>query len=203
MKTTSAVFIHLFILNAWIAIAAETTTPPDVLAKAQQLGQQLIAQGYVYPSPTNPPGAKTIDCTGFILLLTETLSPSLPETAKTRILMSDLKESDVISNKDNIITSGDSRTKGIQQALIDIHHGDAVPLSSPKPGDMVQYWMKTSAGTWFGHSGVIDHVTTTNGKTRVWLYGSHKSKGGIGIAPDVGLELREGEDRRIYIIRFK
>ena len=118
--------------------------------------------------------------------------------------MSDLSANDVINNVGNIITNEDTRTKGVQEALIAVNRGTAVSFNNVAPGDFVQYWMKTSAGTWFGHSGVVETVVPGTGGNpkRIKIYGAHRSQAGIGLGPTPALQLLQNDTRKIYIVRF-
>lgn len=202
MKNLAGLTVAL-IAGVMFLHGAETTEPVDVLARAHEMGGKLKTDGFVYPKAGLPAGTKTIDCTQFVLRLVESLVPNLASKAKVRIAISDLDGEDVASNKEGIVTRGDERTKGVQQALVDLQRGEVVQNASAKAGDLVQYWMRQSDGKWFGHAGIIERVDGKGEQVRAWMYGSHKSKNGIGTAPDDGLRLVAAEDRRIYIVRFK
>jgi len=175
----------------------------DVLGAAQALGQRLRNEGFVYPRTGLKPGSRTIDCTQFVLKVVEALIPNLPEKASQRITLADVSAGDAAGDKNRIVSGGDLRTRGVQQALIDLKRGEAVPLAEAGKGDLVQYWMQEANGTWFGHAGVIERIDESAGERRAWLFGSHLSEGGIGTAPAVGLRLIESADRRIYIVRLR
>lgn len=179
---------------------ATANEPPDVLGTARKLGNGRY-KGWKYGSNAEK---QQIDCVQFVLAVVKEFVPDLPASAKTRILISDLKGKDVEGDKEGIITKADARAKGVQQALVDLDQGEAVSLKDARPGDFIQYWMMRDNGTWFGHSGVIEKVEVVQGTPRATIYGSHLSLDGIGSSkPTSRLRLVEAADRRIYIVRLK
>lgn len=185
------------------ALGLDAPVKVDVLGVAKSIGDRLRSEGYIYPYKNQPAGTKTVDCTEFILKVLDKVVPDLPAAAKRRVAMNDLSADDVTVDKGGIITSGDPRTKGVQQALMDAGHGTVVPLLEVKPGDLIQYWMLREDGTWAGHAAIVERVEVAGRQARAWLYGSHSTKKGIGTAPDAGLRLILSDDRRIYPVRIK
>jgi hypothetical protein len=186
-------------LNHFTAKAADQSVP-DPLGVAHKLANEKY-RDWTYGED---PSKKQINCVQFVLAVVQKIIPSLPDSAKTRILISDLSAADVESNANGIITSGNSKTKGVQQALIDINRGTEVALTDAKAGDLIQYWMQKSDGTWFGHSGVIEAVDDTGGVRRATIFGASQSLKKIGSSPaDKRLILKADPKRRIYIVRIK
>lgn len=184
---------------SFCSIASAGESRPLEIAK--RIGNELKNDNWVYGSDRSK---KQIDCVGFVLkIVEEHLNRTVGKESRTRILISDLRIEDVVNDKNGIVSNRDRRTKGIQQALVDLNRGEVIALEDAQPGDFVQYWMKTSQNTWFGHAGLIEKVTITNGLRRAFLYGSHKSTNGIGVAPKQGLRLVAAQDRRIYLVRAK
>jgi hypothetical protein len=102
------------------------------------------------------------------------------------------------------VISNDPRTRGVQHAIVDVmRRGITVPASDAKSGDFIQYWMKKSDGSWFGHAGIISRVwVDENGIPRGSILGAHKSMGlGEQDFGGTGIGLT-GKDRRIYIARL-
>ena len=139
-----------------------------------------------------------IDCVQFVLAIVEKLhGEPLPQATRTRIKMSD-----VPPNTQVLVPANDSRTKGVQQALVDIDHGTVVSNADVQPGDFVQYWMK-SDGTWGGHSAVVAEVLKDAAGTpnRIRIYGAQSSDGGIALY-DTPIRL-SGGGRKMYLVRYK
>lgn len=196
LPVNSIRYTVLFVFLVPVSVLAEE---PATLATAHTIGKKLKQEGWTYGSN---PAQKQIDCVQFVLkTLEEHFQMTLSADVRTRILISDLTVSQVTNDTNGIVSMGDSRTKGVQQALIDIHRGTVISLKDAKPGDFIQYWMKKHNGTWFGHAGIIEKVTEENGIRKAFLYGSHKSTEGIGTAPEGGLRLQGTADRRIYVVR--
>lgn len=192
---------YVFLIVLFLLINQASAQEPATLKVAHKIGEKLKADGWTYGSDASK---KQIDCVQFTLrVLEEHYKEKFKPKIRTRILIADLKADDVINDKNGIISKSDPRTKGVQQALVSLKCGSVVPLAEAKPGDFIQYWMNGADGKWFGHSGIIEKVVVENNTRRAFLYGSHKSKNGIGTAPKVGLRLIKADDRRIYIVRTR
>ncbi len=200
------------------AIERTAAPAPDAPSESSKIDVLKVAQEVAAPMAKWTYGSdatkQQIDCVQFVLAVVKKLEPALSKEAETRILISDIKPEDAIADKDGLVSKGDAKTKGVQQALVDAGVGEAVKLDDVQPGDFLQYWMKKKDGTWFGHAGIIHEVKKNKrGQPLVFLYGSHQSTGGIGIGPEKGLVLIEatdqritsGElnDRRMYLVRYK
>lgn len=176
----------------------------QVVAVAYRLGGILKAEGYQYPQKRLPAHVKTITDKQFVLMVVEQLVPALSPAAKTRILMSDLTAEDVTADKDGPVRRGDPRTKGIQQALVDLGIGEVIPPAMAQPGDLVQYWVVGFGGQniCFGRVGVIER-TAAEGKWRhAWFYGPNNvGNGGIGTWPERGFEL--ASEHITHVVRLK
>jgi hypothetical protein len=195
---------------AFEPLAGRAVVPPtNILEVAHARGERMKAEGYVYPKKGVT--GKAVDCVGFVLLALEDAMGPLPTAAQRRIKISDVKEGILTNNNWAIVREGDARTKGVQQALVDLGVGRPVDAEQSLPGDLIQYWMRRTNGTWFGHAGVIEKVTMGSDGPRALIYGSHqtlpyekeppRSQGGIGIAPSPALKLRAADDRRLYVVR--
>lgn len=108
-------------------------------------------------------------------------------------------------NLDEAVASADPRTRGIQEALCSaMKIGTRTDVHDVETGDFIQYWIRKSNGSWFGHSAIISHVIEkAEGNVRVTLYGAHKTTDGIADTDFGGSGLQlVGEDRRVYLARF-
>lgn len=151
------------------------------------------------------PDKKQVDCVQFLVaVVEESVGASLVPKVRNRILIADLSEEEkkhpILGT---LIVDGDARTKGVQSALVDSGLGKAVSVADAAPGDLIQYWMKKSDGTWFGHAGIIESVDPTGDTPKARIYGAHASPapGRIG-ASSFELKLIEGAaDRRLYLVR--
>ncbi|MCA9091029.1 MAG: hypothetical protein KDA90_20600, partial [Planctomycetaceae bacterium] len=125
-----------------------------VLLTAKAIAAEKYAD-WTYGSAT---ADKQIDCVQFVLAVSEVaLSQTVDSKTRQRILISDLGAEE-IANLPSLIASEDERIKGIQTALISIQRGEPIEPKDAKPGDLVQYWMQKSDGTWFGHAGILEQV---------------------------------------------
>lgn len=150
---------------------------------------------------------KQVDCVQFVLAVLETTKRmSLSARARTRILISDISATELKKDQYKVVRDGDSRTKGVQEAIAANSWGKRIDIADVKAGDFVQYWMKRKNGSWFGHAGIIASVRRTKSGARVAIiYGAHaspKPNGTIGNSR-ITLILKSGPDRRIYIARLK
>ncbi len=161
-------------------------------------------EGWQYGSN---PDKKQVDCVQFLLsVVEESVGATLVPKVRNRILIAELSEEEKKHPALGIlVVDGDERTKGVQSALVDASLGKAVSVADAAPGDLIQYWMKKSDGTWFGHAGVIESVERTGDAPKARIYGAHASPspGKIGTS-SFELKLIEGAaDRRIYLVRIK
>ena len=168
----------------------------DPLDMAQSLAKGLY-KGYVYKTKGK---AKSIDCTEFVLAVTNDLA-KLCDKKLTSAQRSTLTIATVGADKlQDLVKTGDKKIRGVQTALIDAKIGVEVTVAKAKPGDMIQYWYKTKAGVWLGHAGVVESVQTSDDKTSLSIFGSHKTtlksradgetvtdEGGIGTGPSLVL----------------
>ena len=53
----------------------------------------------------------------------------------------------------------DEKLGGVVHALTGtLSKGTRIQPQDAKPGDIIQYWMRTQNGIWFGHAGVISDI---------------------------------------------
>ena len=164
----------------------------DPLLKAYALSANY--EGWTYGSNATK---KQVDCVQFILALVENcLASSLSTKERNAILIAHGWSTD---ETQIIATLGeDIRLKGVVYALVDLlKAADTVPPAEIQAGDFVQCWYKTSEGTWLGHAAIVERRE----HDKIFLYGSHQSTDGIGVAPERGLKLL-GDNRRIYAARL-
>lgn len=168
---------------------------PNPLDVAKDLAETKY-DGWTYGSNA---ANQQVDCVQFVLAVVEKLhGEPLPQSTRTRIKMSD-----VPPNTQVLVPANDSRTKGVQQALVDIDHGTVVSNADVQPGDFVQYWMKDGKGNWAGHSAVVAEVLKDSAGTpnRIRIYGAQSSDGGIALY-DTPIRL-SGGGRKMYLVRYK
>lgn len=179
------------------------STQLDVLATAKKLAQEEFA-GFRYGSN---PNRRQVDCTQFMQAVIEkVIGRSLTDDETQAVLISGLPSG--ARKLDSLINAEDKRIKGVQYALTEVLPiGRIIEPDSAQPGDMVQYWIKSSTGHYKGHTAIILDVGHDGGLPTARLYGSHKTLGGIGVAVDRGgndLKLKlKGSGRKVYIVRIE
>jgi hypothetical protein len=171
----------LLSLGASVALAA----PADVLAAAQKIAADLKDWTYGHDA-----AKKQIDCVQFVIRVLKDLAPGLSREAQTRILISDVSESEVAG----LVEKEDPKIRGVQTALVEAHLGQAVAREDVKPGDLVQYWYRTKDGGWNGHCAIVEEVRA-GGKFA--LLGAHQSHGKIDT-----LVATFGPGVKTYFVRF-
>jgi hypothetical protein len=139
---------------------------------------------------------REVDCVQFILaVVEEELRATLKDEIRKAILIDhgwSPIETQVYAAKGT-----DPRLGGVRYALCQLSkYGKEVAAAEAQQGDVVQYWMKKSDGTWFGHAGVISSIKDGRAK----LYGAHSSQNRIVDSP-FSLDLN-GPDRRVYLVRL-
>jgi hypothetical protein len=151
------------------------------------------------------PKKMEIDCVQFVLAAAEeSLGRSLDETVRKGILISNLSPAESKpSVLGALVEADDDRTKGIQSALVGAGLGLAVAPPDARAGDFIQYWMKQSDGTWFGHAGLVHEVSMAGKTPQATIYGSHKSQDGIAVSKFRLRLTGDRADRRIYLVRLK
>jgi hypothetical protein len=142
---------------------------------------------------------KKVDCVQFVLKVVETkLGQSLDSNIRQAILLSYGWTSD--QTQVFAAAGTDPRLGGVVYAMTSLSHfGTVVQPSDSAPGDIIQYWMKTASGKWFGHSGVISRVHDGS----VHIVGAHASPPPNGTIGESSFALNlSGADRLIYIVRL-
>ena len=174
----------------------------EVLAVARELATTTYA-GFTYGSNLS---GRQIDCTQFMQAVIErVVGRNLTDDEAKAVLISGLPSG--ARKLDSLVAAEDDRIKGVQHALTQVLPiGRSVSADSAKPGDLIQYWIRSSSGHYKGHVAIIEDVARKSGSPVARLYGSHKTLGRIGIAvdryrDDLKLKLR-GKDRKVYIVRI-
>lgn len=175
----------------------------DPLSVAKKLTSSRF-EGWQYGSNSDK---NQVDCVQFLVsVVEESVGASLVPKVRNRILIAELSEEEkkhpILGT---LVVDGNERTKGVQSALVDAGLGTAVSVADAASGDLIQYWMKKSDGTWFGHAGVIESVDRTGDTPKARIYGAHASPapGKIGTS-SFELKLIDGsDDRKIYLVRVK
>jgi hypothetical protein len=174
----------------------------DALAVARNLAESKY-KDWQYGSN---PNKMQVDCVQFLVaVVEEAIGASLAPKVRNRILIAELSEEErkhpILGS---LVVDGDERTKGIQSALVDASRGKAVSVADATPGDFIQYWMKKSDGTWFGHAGVIESVERTGDMAKARIFGAHASPapGKIGTSSFELKLIDVASDRRVYLVRM-
>lgn len=191
------IFAQVLTITLLGSISAEAADP---LSAARQLAAGRYA-GWTYGSDAS---SSQIDCVQFVLAVAEEcLQASLAEVPRTRILIADLTEEErQHEHLEALILANDSHIRGVQSALVDANLGEEIPTDEAQSGDLIQYWMKTSNGIWFGHAGVIESVDRSAAVPTAKIFGAHKSQNGIATSSfDLKL-IAESETRRVYVVRM-
>jgi len=194
----------LLITGELIALQApeEKDTTPDVLKTAHELARTTYA-GYRYGSNMNK---KQIDCTQFMQkVLEKILERDLSEAEAAAVNISGISTRPAAL--DSFVEHSDARTKGVVYALTEVmKFGEEIRPSDARPGDLIQYWIKSKDGHYKGHAAIIESSYVKSGIPMARLFGSHKTLGRIGIAVDKSGRVLElnliGERRKIYIVRL-
>jgi hypothetical protein len=152
-------------------------------------------KGYSYGDSEGSP-AKSVDCVHFLAAVVEAyLGRQITDVERREIFIDYGWTSPEI---DSIAAAGkDPRLGGVVYAMTSEKPpiGIAVTPETAKPGDLLQYWMQRSSGSWFGHSGVI---TRLEAKQATILSANQTID---GVAENLTIDLA-GPDRRIYIVRL-
>jgi hypothetical protein len=131
-----------------------------------------------------------MNCTEFLESALRKAGFKITEDVKKRIHMSDVPPVEIV----NLVDGSKLAIAGAASALIRSEQGNPVTdLNKVRPGDVVQYWYKHE-GKLLGHGGIIEK---SYGGGVVDLYGSHKSKGGVGTL----VKLRLGDQESVFVAR--
>jgi hypothetical protein len=175
-----------------------TARGADPLAVARDLAETKY-KNWKYGSDA---GQQQVDCVQFVLAtIEECLQMTLGPDARKRILITDVTADEVAAG--TVIANGDPRTKGVQQALVELGKGEVVQITDVAAGDFIQFWKKDAQGAWKGHSAIIEEVIKDGNQVRVKLFGAHASINGVGSTKPPQLILKEDDDRKIYLVRLR
>lgn len=194
-------FAAFLLLSVFLFSSSPRAADPLAVAK------DLATSKYKDWQYGSNPDKEQVDCVQFLLaVVEESVGASLVPKVRKRILIAELSEEEkkhpILGT---LVVDKDERTKGVQSALVLAGLGTAVTVADAAPGDLIQYWMKKSDGTWFGHAGVIESVDRAGDTPTARVYGAHASPapGKIGTS-SFELQLIDGShDRRIYLVRVK
>lgn len=179
-----------------------TVVRVNVLKIARILAESAYA-GFRYGSN---PARRQVDCSQFMQAIVERMiGRTLSETEAKAVLIAGLPPGARVL--DSLIEANDDRITGVQYALTEIIPiGRAVSVDSVMPGDLIQYWIRSSSGHYKGHTAVIETVGQKGNIPVATLYGSHKTLGRIGTAVDRSgntLKLKlSGQDRKVFLVRI-
>lgn len=177
-----------FALGLFLGMVPLTAKPDQAtLDCAKQLAQQ--DKDFTYGT-----GPNQIDCVHFVLAVVNCRlgAPVSAEAKKAILITYGWKEEETEKKAED---GTDPHLGGVQYALTQIlNQGTVIDPTQAKPGDLIQYWIKKSDGTWFGHSGVIASVEGIRAK----ILSASESHHSIAETP---LNLT-GPDRHLYIVRI-
>lgn len=180
----------------FLTVASSVCAGDHVLTTAQMLAREKYA-GWTYGSSA---AKRQVDCVQFVLSVAEACAQERfdPRTRK-QILISHLSDSEQ-QTLAGLIEAENEKVKGVQHALISIGRGTAIRPEDAEPGDLIQYWIKKTNGTWVGHAGVLAEVERTPECCQATILGAHASTNGIAMS-DFTLRL-SGDDRKVFLVRM-
>ncbi len=188
-----AVGLGVSVLSTSIAKGA------DPLMIAKQLADTKYKDWTYGDNPAN----QQINCVQFVLaVVEESLQMTLGDAARKQVLISNLTPAEMAMLGD-LITSDSPKIKGVQQALVDMNRGVAVPPEQTQPGDLIQYWMKKNDGTWAGHTAVIETVECIDGVTQSLIFGASESQNKIATSNFKLKLINDPGNRRLYVVRIQ
>ena len=140
---------------------------------------------------------KQINCVQFMGAVVEDLLGRKLEPYEEEILF--IKHLGRRRNLKQIVLRNDTRTKGIQTALVRMRKGEIVQPLGAEPGDFVQFWRRQN-GRWFGHTGILVNVMNRDGRLCSLVFGAHQSLNGVGVGEyELGLN---DPNLKVYLVRF-
>ena len=207
----------LILLGRAPALAEPPPPPKTVLDHAHELGTGRF-QGWAYGEDA---AKKQVDCVQFVEAVLEAargakVTPDASRAVRIQGLSTTPGDQAAIAKA---VEAGDRRLAGVVHAIVDVlGEGVAVPFAEAKPGDFVQCWWRRerkepdpadpkktrTVVRWEGHAAIVESVVEADPKRKastVRIYGSHRSLGGVGIAPSV-VSLEDAADRRMFVARF-
>ena len=114
-----------------------------------------------------------MDCTAFLLAAVDAAARkrgvTLTRATRKQLAIANLTKSEA-ARLDALVEAGHRKIRGVRTALLDAGLGVAVDPKDARPGDLVQYWYRTSRG-WRGHAAIVERI---DGGVAT-LYGSHKT----------------------------
>ncbi|RMG18717.1 MAG: SH3 domain-containing protein [Planctomycetota bacterium] len=162
----------------------------EVLAAARRLRDGRFS-GWTYGSDAEK---QQINCVQYVGAVLEEVGVEVQGALRKRLYVSDIGADEL----QDLVEAKDSKTKGVQQALVDAGLGEVVDVEDVEPGDLIQYWYG-KPGSRRGHASVIDTVERTGDRIRVEILGAHKSVGGVGLR---SLTLRPAGNKVLYLVRY-
>lgn len=169
------------ILLAFFSIAFAAV---PVLETAHELSDGVF-KSWKYGSYSE--NKRQLDCTTYISALADTLL-SRKGIEYTQEMRRDLLIAHADLNR-NVVKEGpdpaDPRYAGVVYMLEKYGLGSRIEnMSEVRPGDFIQYWIRSSSGSWFGHASLIESVRydPEDGHYKAKIFGAHKSMNGIAVS---------------------
>jgi hypothetical protein len=195
-----------FVFCLLVTAAAGANDKPAADEYALRVAHELagtVFKGWTYGNYSS--AGQNLDCTTFISAVTDTI------LGRNGLEYTPAMRRDVLINHSNpgrnVVKDGpdpdDPRYAGVVHAIEKYKWGRRITdMSEVQPGDFIQYWIRRSNGTWFGHASLIETVRydKKDGHYKAKIYGAHKSSNGIAVS---GFELLlDGPNRLVYIGRI-
>ncbi len=192
MRLSLIVLAVVMLSTRNICAAEKFSSSP--LVTAQRLAAKEF-QGWTYGSSKK---AKQIDCVQFLASVIAAFERrSLSAEEIREIYINNIGKDEDINA---LVESGDIRTRGVQNYLIQAGKGKAVDPTKVERGDFIQYWYLDGGKTWKGHAAIVAEVHR-GVSTEVVLFGSHQSLGGIGLSK-FRLNITDPQ-KKVYLARYK
>jgi hypothetical protein len=187
----------VLLITVLVVLTSSRSFGDDVLQTAKSLAMTRF-QGWKYGSNR---AEKQIDCVQFVLAVVEDeLRHSLDRKSRDQILIANLSAKERVKLEE-LIADESNKIRGVQHALVASGRGEKIAPADARSGDIVQYWIMKSNGTWFGHAGILESVNEANGVYRARIFGAHASANGIATS-SFSLRLN-GPNRKVFIVRLK
>lgn len=178
----------IFTLGLFLGMVPLKAKPDQAtLDCAKQLAQQ--DKDFTYGT-----GPNQIDCVHFVLAVVNCRlgAPVSADAEKAILIAYGWTPAETEAKAED---GTDPHLEGVQYALTQIlNQGTVIDPTNAEPGDLIQYWMKKSDGTWFGHSGIIASVQGIHAQ----ILSASESHNSIAETP---LNLT-GSNRHLYVVRI-
>lgn len=184
-------------LRAWVQLILVVFSAYPSMGKADEVTLRYAHDlAKEYKHYTYGTGPNKIDCVHFVLNVIERqLGEPISVEARKATLIAYGWSAEETQQKAKDGT--DPRLGGVQYALTTIvGKGKTIKPSDAKPGHLIQYWMPTHDGKWFGHAAVITKVQGM----KATILGTHESLNSVAEL-DTPLNLA-GTNRHLFIVRI-